>query len=760
MGTIELVDRFKYTIDDDKKQKINQWIDEQKWSISVDRKEVIERRTNELAKYDDFISPVRKGPWEDCSNVRTPLTKVMLDAYVAKLYNIFTQKKTVNFSPREKMDDREVAIFRQLRDWYLYDYINEFRGIRPVLRELCLDVCEAGYGVIFKSWEHKQRKELVIERAQMNELQTEMNELAPQIAENAPRDIKTNIKPFKEVQKIVTAFEGTMLRTIPLENCYFPNDIPESSNLDYPPMVLISTEYDISEIQLKANQGLWDREEAEAIIKTETQGVFTKDQGQSRQIKQVRDANTGYNAYNSSYKSEKRDIEIVFMRHDIDDDNISEDVVITRSAHGRWLSVLPLDRYSYSGRRPLYKFECQSKSRQAYSRCIPELLYSLQMEMDYAHNLRNDALQLQVLPFGAYVSGQGLDAKPVRMKPGRWMPVSDINDIKTLHFNSNAHALLTEEEKLWEYASWMLSINPISKGIVSDNVGPLRSTSGVIKLLNQANEQFKPVIDQFAIQWKALEVGLAEDLDFRVDTAMKLRVLGPELKEAYDLLASDNKFGVASNFLLTKLFDIKVDVADALESEEVKRDNAFQILQMTLTPSLLHQSGIITAKGLLQATKDYYNAWGKNPDDYIDEPELVGKALTLYQETQICGQGSIPPMSMQDNHEEKAALLIQFAQTPQYQKAKAAGLYVADVDSWIMRASEKHKILGEALRPQGPSRPGGGSRGEEQAGVSIQQGGRSPNETTSRGGGAVRRGVERVRPGNEAAISEGGMEVQ
>lgn len=695
----DLIDRVSISLSKEKEEELNHWINIKKEAISIDRNPWIERQKKYLFNYDDFVTFTRKGPWDGSSNYHMPLTVISVDAYSSRLYNIFTQEDAVAISPREAMDEDSVEICKTLRRWYLWDYINGYKGIKGVTHELCKDIVTVGFGVILKGWEIKQRKALMIEKRDQDEFQREMADLAPQAEEAIKEGKQISVKPYREVQKIITVFEGTKLQTVPFENIWFPNSIPESTDLDYPELVLVSTEMSNTEIGLKGKQGLWSSDKVDQVLLETSRSLSTD----AKDVKELKDRMTGYNTQNTMHPLGVHDIEYAFCTYDIDDDGIGEELVVTRSDRGTILSIIPLDRVSRTGSRPLFKFDCYQKSRQAYSRGVVEFCYPLQEEMDMHHNMRMDYMQLQTMPWGEYRSGSSLDNQPIRIAPGKFIAVDEIGDLNPKTFNSNAHLLGSEEDRLWKYAEMLTNVSPLSSGIVPQQVGPTRSTSGVITLLQQMEKKFRPIVDQIAIQWRKMEYSILEDLDYRVDPAVKIRVLGPALKDVADIPEVAQEFG--NNYLLTKLLDLKMDVASLINSDEVRRNEATLILMQLLNPSLLQQSGIVSMKGLYKAIEDYLKAYGKDPSQYLDEPAFTTQPLSLWQEIQVCAQGQIPPMSMIDNHEEKVEGLLAFIQSQEYQEAINKGIYSPTIQQWVGRTIQKHQGLVQALAARGQPNP-------------------------------------------------------
>ena len=293
----ELIDRVSIKLTSEKEEALNHWIDLKKEAINVDRSPWLERHKKYLFNYDDFVTFTRKGPWDGCSNYHMPLTMITVDSYSSRLYNIFTQEDSVALSPREAMDEDSVEICKMLRNWYIWDHINGYKGIKGVVHELSKDIVTVGFGVILKSWEIKQRKALILEKKEQEELQREMDDLAPQAEEEIKAGKQINVKPYREIQKVITVFEGTKLQTVPFENIWFPNVIPECTDLDYPDMVLVSTEMSNSEIALKGKQGLWNKDAVKKALSESTRAISTP----SKDVKELRDRMTGYNTENSMY---------------------------------------------------------------------------------------------------------------------------------------------------------------------------------------------------------------------------------------------------------------------------------------------------------------------------------------------------------------------------------------------------------------------------------------------------------------------------
>ena len=158
-----LVERLKIKISDEEKKKLLHWIEEKRSNIESSRNDFIARHSKYLANFDDFVTYNRKGPWENASNLHMQLTSIMVKTYHSRLYNIFTQEDTTQLIPREPLDIDHTMMLKKLRNWYMWDYLNRFRGIRGFAREVFYDTVTVGFGIGLKTWDVKQRKVIEID---------------------------------------------------------------------------------------------------------------------------------------------------------------------------------------------------------------------------------------------------------------------------------------------------------------------------------------------------------------------------------------------------------------------------------------------------------------------------------------------------------------------------------------------------------------------------------------------------------------------
>ena len=690
-----IIDRIHIQISDDKKNELISFINREKSIMQDSRREWEDRQRTFLDNYDDFVSYTRKGSWDGASNLKMPLTAIMVKSYATRLYNMFSHPNITNLVAREDTDSKTEFVFKKLREWYLYDYLNDRKGIKSILQEICFDTAAVGFSVVMKNYVLKQEKIFDFVPYNKEELVEEFEDLNSEVIKLESEE-RVDTRRFKEVEKVITSFEGTMLRTISWEDVLFPNNVPTSDDLNYPKIVIVSSALSKSELKLGSLQGIYNPEAVEKVLEFNGKNKNLL----STSIKLDKDLKTGIS---QNLDENDYSINYCFLRYDLDDDGVEENlVVILEPNSNEILSIKHLYQAYLTNKRPLFKFSCFRKPRQAYSRGVPEYMFSLQDEMDRNHNFLQDVQQLIACPWGIYRSNSSFEDKPIQIVPGKFLPVETTNDLRVMNLNSNIAPLLNNESQIWNYAQWMAGVSPIGSGIVPDQVGPLRSTSGVAAMVAQSEKDFRPVADGFALQWKFLEESILEDLDKKIPFDLKKRVLGPKIDYLFPNLDQiNNDYFVKKSLEISKSFDLKIEVASVISSDEFRRNNAMQIMQIVNNPSLMQQFGIVKAKHVYNAYVDLLNSYGiYNVDQYAERPNDI-EMLSLNDEIEYIRQGQIPPMSMQDNHEEKAAGLESFANTDVYFEMKALGRADPTSDEVMKKTILKHLELAKLLEPKG-----------------------------------------------------------
>ena len=247
---------------------------------------------------------------------------------------------------------------------------------------------------------------------------------------------------FREIKKVITTFSGIILETVPHECIYFPEYIPTSGDLNHPKMVCIEvprTEEDYIRAKML---GQFDEDAVDQALLVGRGFNSSIKQDLREERKRLQGINENLNV-----KNQELITDIIFYRDDLDKDGIFEEYIFTANLKAKvFLKKTYLDRVCRDGKRPIYKFDLIKRPRSAYSRGFPEMLYSLNMEVDDFHNIRRASGLIANVPWGFYRATSGLDKEAIEVSPGKFYPVDDpASDVKAMNFPNVTSWALQEE---------------------------------------------------------------------------------------------------------------------------------------------------------------------------------------------------------------------------------------------------------------------------------------------------------------------------
>ncbi len=715
-------DRFQINLTDKQKKDLVWWL-KSKFNSYKSQRSVWEQNQLKLLQYtDDFMSPIDmdKRPYGGGFDFKAPVIPMMCKEYSSMLYNIFSNRSLYTTVPNgtSEKDEKFAAFFKTAVVKELFDNCNNKKGIIPLLESLFVKVANEGFAIVWKEWVHEQEKFIDIEE-------------------------DPELETFVEVQKIRTKYEGTMFRLVPWANIVFPANLEDPSDLDEPDCVTIIDSISRSQLKLKSMQKLYDSEAVNRILQRKTNSV---DSGENVTFKQTKDNKVGTTSSPHSEYNDEIKRRIAFCRYDIDEDGIDEELVVHYEEQtGEILFINYLCKINPTGKRGLYKFDCFVRDGNALSRGVAETIWYQQLEAESLKNMRLAYLALQTAPFG-FIRSNGYKDKPIEILPGRMIPVQDTSDVRIITLTTSASALIGEEAATIEYARLMLNVSATSQGFVGDTVGALRSTSGVNALSQKLEQAKRPVVVHNSYSMIKLINGLVEDIDYRMSPHKKI-VYAEQSGLSIDDLK--NNAGPTDYLKVSAYASITAEAAALMVTEEIKKSDAYQILQICSTPSLLHQFKIITPSNLYNAYKNWLNTFQLiNTDDYCTKPEgYTNTPLTLIQEVIMIKSGMMPPMSMSDDHAKKAAELQAFIESDVFNQGVEVGDIPSNSIDLFTKAIQTHEQLAAQLSPKGlPNIYGAQNQDTTQlmSGRAPQQGGYNERQTTGRDSSAANQPSETI----------------
>jgi len=694
--------------------KLIRWIVDQRKSMMDDRQVWSARRRRFLSKWDDYLTPARSGEWEGGSNLHLPMTMQMGKGLHARIKSaVFAVRPWWILLPIEKLDRERIKIIDTVMRWACQNYVNYGKGIELAVDDWAWDVVFEGWGVLKRRWEIIERKIIDYEEVQqpivqinpeqqqmamesMNTIANEFNQSNAQL-EAPPSEIVA-----REVEKLITYFDGPIWETLPHEDILFPGKLVDPSDLNLAPMVCHDFDIDESTLNAHLESGYYDSKAVKKVLeKSFVSPGEQSDDATKNAYQQLQDRYHGVKTVDAKAGVKKARETEVYLSYDIDNDGINEELVVAFDLKAEVITRLTyLDRITKTGKRPLHKADLIRRPRRSYSMGIVELLYPLQQELDSIHNMRIDFGVIQNIPWFFYRPGSGMKPEKIKLEPGIGYPLE--NPQSDVHFpkvNGNTFWGSQEEGNIVAWAEKLTSITAMNSGMPSERVGASRTASGMISLLNEANLNIDVLLTRFKDSYSGALKGLLADLQERMPNDLKVRVVGFDNKPERD---------GSGNILVVE--PTRADIAGRLDfilmanannsNRELEKQNAILMSQMLLNPIML-QTGIVSPLNIYNISKNVLEKYGTlGIDDFITEPKNVQPALSLRDEIAKITQGEMPTIVVNDDHNAKADALEMFAQEPAFQQGVATGINSPDAPSKLAAAIKAHRMMAQMISAQ------------------------------------------------------------
>lgn len=684
---VEEIDRY-VMIEFDEEEVLRKIIKE-KQLIDMSRSEWYDRKLEYLYQWDNFVDYKHAPIIDGQPYFHMPVTHEKMQAWHARMYKTITSMDPMfTVRPLNDVSLDEIIAVKKVMQWYLRDEINHEQGMKPIIDELLWDLGSDGWAMLYRRWDLVQRQFIDLEKnVDAIAFREEVKDLSERVkkAGRPPRIPKE----YKEVAKVITIFSGIVLETVPHENCYFPEYIPTSGDMNHPKILIIESMRDAEDYIRGKQQGLYNAkavDEALRLGKGAPQDVKT---ALKRERKRLQGIESQLQTENEEFLTDT-----VFYRDDLDGDGVYEEYVFTINMKSRqFLRKTYLDRICRDGKRPCHKFDLNKRPRSAYSRGIPEMLYSLNAEIDDFHNIRRASGLIANIPWGFYRANSGLEKEVIEVAPGKFYPVDDPqSDVKAMNFPNVTSWALQEEQLAQSYADRLTAMPSYMQGAVSGPVGPLRSNSGLQSLLQEAQYPLDVYLDRFRVSFDGLLRGILSDLGSRLEPVIWLRVLGEDGEPLWDMNTKQMvKEPILREYLSNGKYKFNLAANDAQNNPEKEKQDAMAVAQ-ALTTQLNVQMGIVSPQNLYNINRDLLLKNNQRElEKYITKPEMVTQPLNLFAEITALSGGHMPMIVINDNHEEKIAGLMAFVNSEEYQEGKACGNISRIADQLFDQAIKTHQ---------------------------------------------------------------------
>jgi len=625
----------------DKLKKLSNYIAEQIRLSENDRVEFIRRLTKYRQVWKDFVSAGLNPAFDGAHDVHVPMAYANIKAMHARIYAaVMDISPRFSLKPRTKIPEVQKEDKEELLNWVINDYSNMQQGWDSVIDEDIMNFTADGKAITKQYWLRDVRKFVDVEETVRRPM--ELDEDGYPIIDE------------KEVEKEEVIWDCPIIETVKLEDFWIIGkrlwDVDKADLVDH------MQDYTKSDMIKASRLGFFHKATVDELIKQEpsmpTGQVPTM---YSTELQQLEDHITGINKFNSRAGIATYKIHECYLRYDIDEDGIDEELVVWQDENSKKiLRITYLERVGPGGKRPftIKLFTPDGKG-------LGELLYGLNNEIDYIHNQRLDYGTLQNLPAFTYRAASGLQPTNLKLNPGMGIPLDDPNgDINVLRWNGGTAYGFQEEASVTRYAENTSGITGFVMGQVNQQ-GATRTATGTAALVNELNANIDIHIKRYQRGFKRNLYILDLQCQDLLPLGTVIRVAGMDGKDIYKRFTDREALRFSADFELT---------ANSINSNKaIERETAQMLLQNLANPIAL-QTGIATQENLYNAYKNLLQKFEiKDVDAYITRaPEAPDSPYSARDELSMIVAGVKPPLVMKDRHAEKLAFFDQFEQSDDF----------------------------------------------------------------------------------------------
>lgn len=630
-----------FTDEPEKLKKLGNYIMEQIRLYDTERTEFINRLVNYRRVWKDFVSAGLDPAFEGAHDVHVPLAYSNIKAMHARIYQaVMDISPRFSLKPRTKIPEVQKEDKEELLNWIINDYANMQQGWEGVIDEDILNFVADGKAVTKQSWLRDVRKFTDVEETIRRPI--ELDEDGYPIVDE------------KEVEKEEVLWDCPILETVKLEDFWIIGkklwDIDKADLIDH------IQNYTKSDMIKSSRLGFFDPESVDEIVKN-APALANEQRTNTNTIalKQLDDFITGVDKVGSRAGIPTYKIHETYLRYDIDDDGIDEELVVWVEENSRRIVRLTyLERVGPGGKRPftMKLFTPDGKG-------LGELLYGLNNEIDYIHNQRLDYGTLQNLPFFFYRAASGLNPVILKLAPGSGIPLDNPNeDVMFPRLAGGTAYGFQEEMNVNRYVEKTSGITEFALGQINGQ-GATRTATGTAALVNELNANIDIHIKRYQTGFKRNLYILDLQCQDLLPLGLIIRVSGADGKDIYKRFEDREALRFAADFELT---------ANSINSNKaIERETAQMLVQNLANPIAL-QTGITNPGNLYQAFKNLLQKFDvKNIDAFITKPQdTPDSPYDAKDEINMIIAGVKPPLVLKDRHDEKLQVFDEFEKSDDF----------------------------------------------------------------------------------------------
>lgn len=637
------------------------------WRFAADRTEWVQQQEEFYLGWDDYSSPTRKGQWEGASNFHLPNTEAQCMAMHARLMQgFFFIDPMFYIDALETVSTQRIVKAERYMKYIITRGSNHNEGIYSAVDDWCWDLSTGGMGIFSRDWCIEQRRYAqVVDNPDFKNQKLDLESL---LTQDLDQDIfmkKANEilkKPYKEVMKVRTVFNGSIVRAEDPAYILFKGNVIDSTDLNLHETVIKVCYFSKNELIAFKNSEYMDADVIDAILEREPDRKgSTEVSMRNTVLEYFKDRVTGIKTVNPSITEDTYEFLCVWDKIPLNSKgraSLSDRLVyFVHPASKKLARWTFLDRVSANGKIPLHMAHLYRRPRRSTGRGIVQTQYSINEVQDILVNQSITSGMLANNPMFAYKGDSTMDPGDVKVESGLGIKCDDPNtDIRMLTWPINPTWSYPLLGLLSQASQQLTSIGPNSFGQVGGRVGPLRSSQGVRDLLGETGVNLDVVIRRAKICMSSLFEGLYMDNVDRMPKSIEVSVTGAEGIPIRDQDGVPIRDEMTKEELRFKLvFGLYANSTNM--NRLTQKEDAMAMASFLMQPIGL-KTGIVRPENVYEIYDEVLTTMGKSRRDrFISKPKTPVN-LPLEYEVMMCVKGSMPVIYPIDiEHEQKMQAL-------------------------------------------------------------------------------------------------------
>lgn len=688
--------------------------------FALDRVEWLSRREEYYLGWDDYQSPIRKGPWNNASNIHLPMTEIQANALHARIMQaFFFIEPWFYVDPQEELDYQRIQKIELMMKYIVMRYANYNEGIYSAIDDWVWDLVTEGMGILSRGWKIDQRRSLIVERnMDFQHQKIELQKLFEQTEVSEFDDMVKNLikQPYIEKEVIKTVFNGPIIRAEDPVYVLFKGDVVDCTNLNLHETVMKVCYFTRDELIGFKESEFFDEEVVDEVISRQPDRKGGTDHTtRNSRVEYAKDRLTGIRTINPNIVEEQYEFLCVWDRTPLEvngarkNTRLADELVYYIPTQVRKLARWTfLDRVSPNGKRNLHMAHLYRRPRRSIGRGMVETQGPLNDSMDMLFNHSIDAGMLANMPMFAYRKNSTFDPQEMRIEAGLGFGCDDPNnDMRFFTWNINPGWSQPFQMFLQQFAQQLTSLGPLSMGQVGPNVGPLRSGAGAQALLAETGTNLDIIIKRAKLAYSDMLEGLYADCIERMPDKLKITSTGPEGDPLLDEEGNSVQVEVSQEELSARVhFGLYANSSNMNQSN--REAVAMKTAQFLLQPIAI-QSGNVQPENINEIL-NYVVQTMRAPKAYrfiSKSPKQI--PVPLHIELLMIMQGITPPVVLNDpEHEQKIKALQTVADSDKAAQEAKFGVVNPQAMTILMNVIQKHqKFLDTMNKPTDLQNPTG-----------------------------------------------------